>query len=253
VKTTSLSCTGTPVNYSVSTTRSIVSYTWSVQPTKDLIDHSDFNAPTISLNFSTTTNHTLYLKFTDDTGLPGAAATSIVLYQTPKASFNASFNGPGLPTDLILTNYSSNFSSNFWSFNDTAGDSALNTSRTYTAAGNYSVTLLTFSEKGCKDSSTYDFKLSDFSSLVLPNIFTPNGDGANDIYRPISQGLSSISVKICNRFGVLVTSWTTVNGFWNGYTISGEECSEGVYYVVVEAKGFDGKDYKLNSSIQLAR
>lgn len=253
VKTSGTSCTGAQVNFSVATAGNLITYTWSVQPTKDLISHSDLNAPNINLSFSSTTHHTIYLNYTDENGLNGSSATPLTLYQTPKASFNATFNSPGFPTDLILTNYSSNFSSNYWSFSDNTGDSAVNTTKSYTASGNYTVTLLTFGDKGCKDSSSYDFILSSASSLTMPNIFTPNDDGANDVYQPIAKDLVSLQAYVYNRYGVLVTSWSTVNGFWDGRTISGEACSDGVYIVVVEAKGFDGKDYKLNTTINLAR
>jgi gliding motility-associated-like protein len=253
VRTSGIACTGAPVTYTVASSGSLQSYTWSVQPTKDLISSSDPNASGISFSFSSTAHHTIYLTYSDNSGAIGNAVSALRLNQAPNASFNASFNAPGFPTNLILTNYSSNFNTNFWSFSDSPGDSALNTTKSYTASGNYTVTLLTFGDKGCKDSSSYDFVLANTSNVTLPNIFTPNGDGVNDVFKPITQQLSSLQAFVFNRYGVLVTSWNTVNGFWDGYTASGEECSDGVYIVVLEAKGFDGKDYKLNSTINLVR
>ena len=253
VKTSTLSCTESAITFSVASTANIVSYTWSAQPTKDLIAHTDLNNEKVSFTFSSTAHHTIYLNFTDDSDLTGKATLPLLLYQTPKSSFNASFAYTGLPTDLVLTNYSTNYSKNFWSFSDSQGDSSLNVIRSYTTSGTYSVTLLTFGEKGCTDSSSYDFVLEQKSSLILPNIFTPNGDGANDVYKPTSNGIRSLKAFVYNRYGVLVTSWTTVNGFWDGHTYSGEACDDGVYFIVVEATGSDGQYYGLNSTITLAR
>lgn len=253
VKTSTLNCTKTAIHFSLSSTANIVSYTWAVQPTKDVIAQSDLNSDKISVTFSSTANHTISVSFTDDQGNTGSALSPLTLYQTPNATFNASFNSTGVPTDLILTNYSTNYTKNYWHFNDNLGDSSINTTKSYTTAGSYSVKLYTYGNKGCTDSSSYDFVLKINSDLTLPNIFTPNGDGANDIYRPVSNNISSLKAFVYNRYGVLITSWTTVNGFWDGHTISGEESPDGVYFIVVEATGSDGQDYKLNSTITLIR
>ena len=48
-------------------------------------------------------------------------------------------------------------------------------------------------------------------------------------------------------------NWNGIKGGWDGYTTSGIECPAGVYHYIVEAKGFDGKDYKLKSNLTLIR
>jgi gliding motility-associated-like protein len=106
---------------------------------------------------------------------------------------------------------------------------------------------------GCNDTTSYKFRVSDSSSISLPNIFTPNGDGANDVYIPITRGISGLNAWVYNRDGVIVSNWDKPRGGWDGYSTSGEPCSDGVYYIVVNAFGFDGKVYKLKSSITLIR
>jgi hypothetical protein len=66
-------------------------------------------------------------------------------------------------------------------------------------------------------------------------------------------GISSLKARVLNRDGQLVCSWDKVNGFWDGHSTSGEDCSEGEYFIVVEATGFDGQTYKLKRVITLAR
>jgi gliding motility-associated-like protein len=171
-----------------------------------------------------------------------------------KASFNASFSNNGYPADLLLTNYSSNSVKTYWQFNDVAlPDSATNTVKRYTQSGSYKVSLVAFGNKGCNDTSDYMFRISDSSSVVLPNIFSPNGDDANDVYRPITTGISLLNAWVYNRDGLLVSSWDKVRGGWDGHTTAGEECDAGTYFIILEAIGFDSKDYKLKSTITLVR
>jgi len=71
---------------------------------------------------------------------------------------------------------------------------------------------------------------------VLPNAFTPNGDGANDTYRPFPgwRFVEKIDLKIFNRWGNQVFATTDPQILWDGRNESGEELSEGTYFYVCE-------------------
>lgn len=247
------SCTDRPLTFSVSASNSPTSYKWSVAPVRGLVSFSDLNSPTLSVTFSNTSTYSVFVAVSNSAGT-SATYTTVSISRSAKASFNATFNDVGFPNELVLTNYSSHSLKNYWSFSDAAvPDSAFNTSKNYTTGGSYTVTLLAVGNKGCNDVSTYAFRISDSSSVVLPNVFTPNGDDINDVYRPITRGVRTLNAWVYNRYGILVTSWDKVRGAWDGHTTSGEECAAGEYVVIVEAVGFDGKEYKLKSSITLAR
>lgn len=66
---------------------------------------------------------------------------------------------------------------------------------------------------------------------VLPNVFTPNGDGANDVFAPVI-GMQTGELRIFNRWGNLVYRGKLPQG-WDG-TSGGRSCSEGVYFWAVE-------------------
>ena len=71
----------------------------------------------------------------------------------------------------------------------------------------------------------------------LPNAFTPNGDGFNDYFKPISPYLfvDKIDIKIFNKWGNLVFETTDPAIMWNGKDqSSGKVLSEGVYYYVCD-------------------
>jgi gliding motility-associated-like protein len=254
VSTNSLLCTSVPVTFSALSTGNSLSYTWAVVPAKGLSSYSDLNSPTVSLTFTNASTYTIFLNVSDNSALTRITYTTITLSRSPIASFNASFSSVGFPTQLILTNYSSYGLKSYWQFNDSAEpDSSLNIVKNYTVSGSYTVTLFIEGPKGCNATSTYDFRISDSSGVTLPNIFTPNGDDINDVYRPVTRGINSLSAWVYDRQGALVCMWDQVRGAWDGYTTSGEECSEGVYFVVVEASGFDGRQYKIKSTITLMR
>jgi len=160
----------------------------------------------------------------------------------------------GHPNQLSLTNYSTNSLKNYWIYSgDGLKDSSAFVIKDYPSSGSYTVTLAALGKNDCNDTLSYAFRISDSSGVTLPNVFTPNEDGVNDIYKPVTKGITVLNAYVYNRYGTLITSWDRVNGFWDGSTTSGLECGTGEYFIILEATGFDGKSYKLKSSITLIR
>ena len=74
---------------------------------------------------------------------------------------------------------------------------------------------------------------------ILPNTFTPNGDGQNDLFKPrLKRFIDSIDMKIYNRWGGLVFETTDPDIKWDGTNLQGKDLNEGVYYYV--CKYFSG-------------
>lgn len=246
-------CTGQATNFSVSTNASPTSYTWSIFTTSGVQFLSDVNSPSVSISFSKDFTYTLSISM----DAPSGALVSKKLIQisrTAIASFYANLSEPGPPTELQLTNYSSNSIKNYWIFQpENTTDSSFNLSKSYSKGGLYSVKLLAVGSRSCNTELTYSFQIADFSSVSIPNIFTPNNDGANDHFKPLAQGLSALTCKVFTREGILLYEWNTVDGFWDGRTTAGEPCSDGVYFYTFEAMGFDGKEYKLSGNLTLLR
>jgi gliding motility-associated-like protein len=91
------------------------------------------------------------------------------------------------------------------------------------------------------------------STVVIPNVFTPNGDGINEVFKIDNAGLVTISCKIYSRWGVLIAELNAPNQVWDGYTTAGVICTSGTYFYVFVAKGVDDIDYNLRGFIQLIR
>lgn len=92
------------------------------------------------------------------------------------------------------------------------------------------------------------------SHLDMPNAFSPNGDGINDIYKAKEgyQSLVEFHAAIYNRWGQKLYEWDDPAGGWDG-TFHGKDVAQGVYFCRVEAKGADGIKYHFKRDVNLLR
>jgi len=82
---------------------------------------------------------------------------------------------------------------------------------------------------------------STLPDIFMPNAFTPNGDGRNDIFRPILVGISSLDFfRIFNRWGQLVYATTRNGDGWDG-TLGGRPQETGTFVYMVQGKDYTGK------------
>ncbi len=90
-------------------------------------------------------------------------------------------------------------------------------------------------------------------SIDVPNVFTPNNDGVNDVFEVKSTGYENITCSIYNRHGGLVYRFHGLKGSWDGHTHAGEPCVEGVYFTIVEGVKPDGSTDVYQGNVQLIR
>lgn len=85
---------------------------------------------------------------------------------------------------------------------------------------------------GCESEKRIPLSITISCEIKIPNVFTPNGDGINDlfIYRNVDES-KELQTKIFNRWGDLVSQWTGNKG-WNG-----EGQTEGVYFYEIHYGG----------------
>jgi len=180
---------------------------------------------------------------------------------TNSSSINASFTSDGVwgvvPYTINLTYNGSVASTYQWNFGDGSPiDNSQNPSHTYTILGVYTVTLIvtTGSPDFCTDTITMLITVEETSMIEIPNVFTPNGDGFNDVFTVKSKGLATIDGIIFNRWGKQIGKWNTVDGGWDGKNMNdGKDASDGVYFYVINAAGKDKVEYKYTGSITLIR
>ena len=127
-----------------------------------------------------------------------------------------------------------------------------NTDYTFTQAGKTYITL--YANLGNEEvvSSQICVTISE-SKLTMPNAFSPNDDGHNDIYKAKEyQSIVEFHAYIFNRWGQKLCEWTNPADGWDG-TYNGSPVKEGVYYVLVKARGADGIVYNIRKDVNLLR
>jgi len=109
-------------------------------------------------------------------------------------------------------------------------------------------------ESGCLDSASLLVKIFKVNpQIFVPTGFTPNGDGLNDVVRPIAVGIERIEYfRIYNRWGQLVFS-TSVNGHgWDG-RIGGKTQSTNTFVWMVKAVDYLGRPVFQKGTVTLIR
>lgn len=246
-------CTGNTIIFNSISTNTPTGFNWVVTPSIGINYLSGVNQPSVGIGFTYQGTYVISLIVSNISGT-FTANQNLTVSINPIAAFSASLNTSGFPAQITLTNFSSSATNYTWLYSDSPfTDNSTDAIHSYTTSGAYTVSLVANNTNGCTDTSHYSFFISDSSGVTLPNVFTPNADGINDVFKPIARGIKTMKVRVYSRFGNLVASWDTVNGNWDGYTPSGILCENGTYYCVLEATGFDGVDYKKNCFISLFR
>lgn len=129
-----------------------------------------------------------------------------------------------------------------------------NTTYRFLESGTFNVTLkTTLTDNNIElDSVSITVAISE-SKLEFPNAFSPNGDGINEIYQAKEfRSIVEFHAYIFNRWGQKLFDWTDPSQGWNG-KFHGTDVKDGVYYVLVKAKGADGHVYNIRKDVNLLR
>lgn len=109
-------------------------------------------------------------------------------------------------------------------------------------------------DNGCTDSAFITVKVyKTLPAIFVPTGFTPNGDGKNDILRPIIAGIQKVELfNIYNRWGQLIFTTSENGKGWNG-SINGEPQQAGTYVWMVKAIDYNGAPYFQKGTVTIIR
>ena len=132
------------------------------------------------------------------------------------------------------------------------GENGINVSYTFTDIGENKVNLIVLNKTtGCAD--TIDFIIDVQGLGDISNVFSPNGDGVNDIFIFENHEMDILDVMIFNRWGQKVYATNVSDAQWDGKNLKGNEELAGTYFYVLTAQGKDGYRYEEKGAVILIR
>lgn len=138
-----------------------------------------------------------------------------------------------------------------WFFGTGDGSTLQNPAYTYPDEGEYTVTLIVWDIFGCSDTITQTILVKD-PEWYLPNVFSPNGDGVNDVAWTNWGDLTGVVFRIHDRWGREVFFTDKENEYWDG-NFQGKACPEGVYFYRLDAEDYLGREVLQQGPITLLR
>jgi len=204
-----------------------------------------------STTFAPLSQGTYNVLVTDALGCTSTQTVSVGQLINIDASFTASPPSGPKPLTVTFNNTSTGATNYIWDFGNGSTSFAANPSTIYSNNGTYTVTLYADGGFPCIDSATFTIEVFEESVVAIPNIFTPNGDGHNDVFRIISTGVSDLSGTIFNRWGKKIYEWNgDANSGWDG-NINGNAAQDGTYYYILKIKSADGKEMEEKGYVQV--
>jgi gliding motility-associated-like protein len=185
----------------------------------------------------------------------------VEIYPQPVADFNHAPIKPIENQDPYVTftdaSYGTPIVSWNWYFMNTAQYTSIvqNPTFPYTEPGTYPVALVVKSDKGCYDTIVRPIVVGEDFGIYVPNAFTPNGDGINDVFQPKGFGVTKYELNIFDRWGEKVFSTSEFEQGWDG-TFQGRGkiiAEEGSYTWLINATSVFGKSHELKGHVILMK
>jgi len=125
--------------------------------------------------------------------------------------------------------------------------------RSYIDSGTYVVCLVALNKNGCSDTACKEITVFDKPELVLPNVFTPGEDDANNTFFFPNVGITELQAVVVDRWGKTIFEFTDISQAWDGNDKGGKNCPDGVYFYIYKAVATNGDEFEGQGNIHLIR
>lgn len=105
---------------------------------------------------------------------------------------------------------------------------------------------------GCQVSGDFTVVVLNDAVVMVPNAFTPNGDGRNDYFGPIGKVPEGYKMQVFNRNGEIVFKSSSINNRWNGF-FKGELQPTSVFIYLIDYKDLQNKPHQQKGTFTLIR
>ena len=182
-------------------------YSWEAEPADASLSHNNQSTSPVTVTPAESTTYTM--RGYGETGCFTERTVSVTVlpYPTPVISYSPGYVDVDDPT-LALRDESPNSATSLWTFSDGSTSNARSLNHRFNdVSGEFvHIHLKTANELGCSDTTSVDVPIELFAVWV-PNAFTPNGDGVNDLFYFVSLNqLEDVTFEIFNRYGEKIHS-----------------------------------------------
>ncbi len=180
---------------------------------------------TTTLTVAPEADRNYYLTATDTCGMQADAVINVRI-RNVRADFDYEYTNYSRGEDL----------SYYWDFGDGETSIEKNPKHDFKGLDKYHVVLTTTDKMGCKANA--DFTTEPPSEIFIPNSFTPNGDGFNDLFGVVGANVTEFQMWIFDRYGNEVFYSDDINKKWNGSVENGKYHSTStVFNYLIRYKG----------------
>ncbi len=216
-----------------STTTDAVTYNWSGPNAESIISGGNTSMPIVASTGVYTLTVTNAGSGCSQTATVNVSQGNVTAAFTPDTTMGEA------PLTVNFTNGSSGATTYSWDFGNGSVSTSTNTNTVFDTEGTYTVVLIASSSL-CSDTTQRVITVENGFTIEIPNVFSPNNDGANDVFKIKTTGVKSAEGSIYNRWGQLLYSWDVLNASWDGKASNGENCPDATYFYII--KVIDKKD-----------
>lgn len=168
-----------------------------------------------------------------------------VLSSSVTSQFTTNVTNGFAPLTVNFQNNSIGADTYVWNMDDGMTFNLFEVQYIYTNSGTFVVSLIASNQYGCSDTS-YNVIVIDSCNytMYIPNTFTPNDDGLNDIFEVKGECINRGNLYIFNRWGEEIFSFIDTSSLvWNGKTKLGNDAVSGVYNYLIEVVDDTGAEH----------
>lgn len=200
-------------------------------------------------------HNTTYTVTASNGGTCVATATVNVNVNYVNADFAFEPIKPTYNDYIHFTNISANNTNNFWYFTDQTISGEVNPTIIFEEPGTYVACLLVSDIRGCDDTLCKEIVVGCPEDIVyIPNTFTPNDDGLNDIFRvgTLGQCIEDFEMDIFDRWGEKIFTTKSLEKGWDG-KVKGSRAKDDVYVYLVKYTMVNKKAYSKTGHVLLMK
>ncbi|HET6226167.1 MAG TPA: PKD domain-containing protein [Bacteroidia bacterium] len=184
----------------------------------------------------------------------------VQVYPLPKANFESPSSISILNPVAYFRNNSAGATSWTWDFGDSLcspannKSSQYNPSHMYSEIGRYWISLRVKNNGGCMDSTMRYIDVDPQFVIYIPNAFTPNDDGTNDLFFAKGEYINAFDMRIFDRWGNMIYYADSITKPWNGrVNNSGDLVQQDVYVYQINIKDNKDRKHQYVGSVTLIR